>query len=66
MTELTSRERMLRAFVQQHGVPLAVLGPRGLILSPIDNITVDEPRTWRNVETFVDEWKGCPCRPAGM
>jgi uroporphyrinogen-III decarboxylase len=32
------------------------LGPTGFVLSPIDNITVDEPRTWRNVQVFLDEW----------
>ena len=34
-----------------------MLGPDGLILSPVDNITVDAPQTWRNVETFIDEWQ---------
>ena len=33
------------------------LGPRGLILSPVDNLTVDTPRTWRNIEVLVDEWQ---------
>lgn len=33
------------------------LGPKGLILSPVDNITVDEPLTWQNVDVFIDEWK---------
>ena len=33
------------------------LGPTGFILSPVDNITVDEPQTWSNIEVFVDEWK---------
>jgi uroporphyrinogen-III decarboxylase len=33
------------------------LGPDGLILSPVDNVTVDAPRTWRNVEALIDEWK---------
>jgi len=36
---------------------IAVMGPRGLILSPVDNITVDSPVTWQNVEVFIDEWK---------
>jgi uroporphyrinogen-III decarboxylase len=34
-----------------------VLGPRGFILSPIDNITVDTPQTWANIDIFIDEWK---------
>jgi hypothetical protein len=33
------------------------LGPRGFVLSPVDNLTVDEPRTWQNVEVFIDEWQ---------
>jgi len=33
------------------------LGPKGLILSPVDNVTVDQPLTWRNIEVFIDEWR---------
>ncbi len=33
------------------------LGPDGFILSPVDNITVDEPKTWENVDIFIDAWK---------
>jgi uroporphyrinogen-III decarboxylase len=33
------------------------LGPDGFILSPVDNLTVDAPRTWRNVTTLIDEWR---------
>jgi hypothetical protein len=33
------------------------LGPEGLILSPVDNITVDSPKTWENVRTFIKEWQ---------
>jgi uroporphyrinogen-III decarboxylase len=36
---------------------MTTLGPRGLILSPVDNITVDEPRTWKNIEALMDEWR---------
>lgn len=36
---------------------VSLLGPRGFILSPVDNITVDSALTWRNVELFIDEWK---------
>jgi hypothetical protein len=32
------------------------LGPEGFILSPVDNITVDAPRTWRNVDVLIDAW----------
>jgi hypothetical protein len=33
------------------------LGPDGFILSPVDNITVDDPRTWQNINYFIDEWQ---------
>jgi uroporphyrinogen-III decarboxylase len=33
------------------------LGPAGLILSPVDNITVDAPLTWSNLQIFIDEWQ---------
>jgi hypothetical protein len=33
------------------------LGPRRFVLSPIDNITVDAPATWANVDAFIDEWE---------
>ena len=33
------------------------LGPTGFVLSPVDNITVDEPRTWHNIRVFIDEWR---------
>jgi uroporphyrinogen-III decarboxylase len=36
------------------------LGPRGFILSPVDNITIDEPKTWQNLQVFIDEWKSLP------
>ncbi|MCL4560322.1 MAG: hypothetical protein M1281_06890 [Chloroflexi bacterium] len=36
---------------------IADLGPQGFILSPIDNITVDMPQTWQNIDTFIDEWR---------
>jgi hypothetical protein len=36
---------------------IETLGPRGLILSPVDNLTVDAPRTWHNVGALIDEWR---------
>jgi uroporphyrinogen-III decarboxylase len=36
---------------------IATLGPDGFILSPVDNITVDAPRTWENITTLIDEWR---------
>ncbi len=34
-----------------------ILGPDGFVLSPVDNITVDDPRTWKNLEVFIDAWR---------
>jgi uroporphyrinogen-III decarboxylase len=34
-----------------------ILGPKGFILSPVDNITVEDPKTWKNIDIFIDEWK---------
>lgn len=36
---------------------IATLGRNGFVLSPVDNITVDEPLTWHNIEILVDEWR---------
>jgi uroporphyrinogen-III decarboxylase len=36
---------------------ISTLGPLGHVLSPIDNLTVDEPQTWRNLDIFIDEWR---------
>jgi uroporphyrinogen-III decarboxylase len=36
---------------------LHTLGPRGFILSPVDNLTVDAPRTWQNLAILIDEWQ---------
>ena len=36
---------------------LEFLGPEGLILSPVDNVTDPSERVWRNVEALVDEWQ---------
>jgi uroporphyrinogen-III decarboxylase len=36
---------------------IATLGPTGFILSPVDNITIDAPQTWKNVDVFIDEWR---------
>jgi uroporphyrinogen-III decarboxylase len=33
------------------------LGPQEFILSPVDNLTVDEPLTWENIQIFIDEWQ---------
>ena len=33
------------------------LGPNGFVLSPVDNITVDAPLTWSNIQIFLDEWR---------
>jgi hypothetical protein len=36
---------------------IQTLGPDGFILSPVDNLTVDESRTWENISFFIDAWK---------
>ncbi|HTS70989.1 MAG TPA: uroporphyrinogen decarboxylase family protein [Terriglobia bacterium] len=47
-------EAEVRAAVR---LAIEALGPGGFILSPVDNITVDAPRTWQNIGAFIDEWK---------
>lgn len=54
VTVETGSEEDIRAAVR-HAV--STLGPQGYILSPVDNITVDAPETWRNVDIFIDEWR---------
>ncbi|MFQ6099326.1 MAG: uroporphyrinogen decarboxylase family protein, partial [Armatimonadota bacterium] len=36
---------------------MAELGPSGFILSPVDNVTEDSPRAWRNVEALIEAWR---------
>jgi uroporphyrinogen-III decarboxylase len=47
-------EAEIRSAVRQ---ALKTLGPKGMILSPVDNFTVDEPGTWNNIDIFINEWK---------
>jgi hypothetical protein len=47
-------EAEIRAAVRQ---ALESLGPEGMILSPVDNFTIDEPSTWNNIDIFINEWK---------
>lgn len=47
-------EEEIRQAVQ---LAIDMLGPTGFILSPIDNLTVDDPRTWKNINIFIDEWQ---------
>jgi hypothetical protein len=47
-------EEEVREAVQ---IAIDTLGPTGFVLSPVDNITVDAPRTWKNVEVLIDEWR---------
>jgi uroporphyrinogen-III decarboxylase len=47
-------EEQVRAAVRH---AIQTLGPDGLVFSPVDNITVDAPRTWQNVDVFIDEWQ---------
>ena len=36
---------------------LEILGPDGLILSPVDNVREDTPQALRNVEVLIETWK---------
>ncbi len=36
---------------------MAALGPIGLVLSPVDNVTDSSDRVWANIEAFIDEWR---------
>jgi len=47
-------EEEVREAVRQ---ALRTLGPQGFILSPVDNITLDAPKTWSNLEVFLDAWR---------
>jgi len=47
-------EAQIRAATRQ---AIDTLGPNSFILSPVDNITVDAPLTWQNIQIFIDEWQ---------
>ena len=32
---------------------ISILGPKGFILSPVDNVTDNSERTWNNVKTMI-------------
>ena len=49
-------EQEVRAAVRD---AIRTLGRDGFILSPVDNLTVDAPRTWQNVDHLIDEWQQC-------
>ena len=51
--ELGSEEQ-IRAATRQ---AIDACGPNGFILSPVDNITIDVPLTWQNIQIFIDEWQ---------
>lgn len=54
VTVETGTEEEVREAVQ---TAITRLGPERFILSPVDNITVDAPKTWANIEVFIDEWQ---------
>ena len=54
MTVEMGTEEDVRAAVRE---AIGALGPDSFILSPIDNVTIDAPQTWRNLEFFLDEWR---------
>jgi uroporphyrinogen-III decarboxylase len=47
-------EEEIRSAVRQ---AIETLGPDNFILSPVDNITIDSPQTWRNIDIFLEEWR---------
>ena len=54
VTVETGTEDDVRAAVRG---AVETLGPDDFILSPVDNLTVDAPRTWQNVDVLIDEWR---------
>ena len=36
---------------------ISVLGPKGFILSPADNVTDNSARTWNNIRIMIKTWK---------
>ncbi|GAI40076.1 unnamed protein product, partial [marine sediment metagenome] len=36
---------------------ISILGPKGFILSPVDNVTNNSKRTWNNVKTMIKTWE---------
>jgi uroporphyrinogen-III decarboxylase len=52
--EMGTEEEVRRAVRQA----IETLGPDHFILSPVDNITIDAPQTWKNIEIFRNEWRG--------
>jgi uroporphyrinogen-III decarboxylase len=47
-------EKEIRDAVQK---AIKILGPQGFILSPVDNITIDNTLTWKNIGIFISEWQ---------
>jgi len=47
-------EKEIRDAVQK---AIKTLGPQGFILSPVDNITIDNTLTWKNIGIFISEWQ---------
>jgi len=54
VTVETGDEAQIRQAVTE---AVQTLGPTGFVLSPVDNITIDSPKTWKNIDIFIDEWK---------
>ena len=36
---------------------ISILGPKGFILSPVDNVRDNSEKTWNNVKTMIKTWK---------
>jgi hypothetical protein len=54
LTMERGREEQVRAEVRE---AMAVLGPDRFILSPVDNVTGDGDRMWRNIDALLAEWR---------
>ncbi|MCJ7660668.1 MAG: hypothetical protein MUO67_16075 [Anaerolineales bacterium] len=54
VTVETGSEEDVRSAINE---AISTLGPDGFILSPVDNITIDKPLTWQNIDILIDEWR---------
>jgi len=54
ITVETGTQQQVREEVRE---AMRLLGPRGFILSPVDNVLESSEISWRNVEALIDEWR---------
>ncbi len=43
--------------VRPYAMPCKPWVLRDYPLSPVDNVTIDGPQTWKNIQTFINEWR---------